>query len=123
MPPRANLGNTLIGGWKLTNPVNGNVTFLTFDSVAFLQQFPNPEDPTKVIDNFTQNFFAIDLTSDQKDELLSTVLLPNLPAYEWTVEWNDFMKTPNDTQKKALIKAKLDALVKYMMLIAEYQIT
>ena len=123
MPPRANLGNTLINGWTLTNHATGATMRVTFDSLVFLQQFPNPEDPNKVIDNLTQNFFAIDLTSEQKDELLTKVLLPNLPAYEWTVEWNDYMKTPNDAQKKALIKAKLDALIKYMMLIAEYQIT
>lgn len=123
MPSRANLGNTLINGWTLTNRANGTTMRVTFDSLAFLQQFSNPEDPNKVIDNLTQNFFAIDLTSEQKDDLLTKVLLPNLPAYEWTVEWNDYMKTPNDAQKKALIKAKLDALIKYMMLIAEYQIT
>jgi uncharacterized protein (DUF1800 family) len=123
MPPRANLGNTLINGWTLTNRTNNTTMRVTFDSVAFLQQFPNPETPEKVIDNLTQNFFAIDLTSEQKDELLTKVLVPNLPAYEWTVEWNDFMKTPNDVQKKALIKSKLDGLIKYMMLIAEYQVT
>ena len=123
MPSRANLGNTLTNGWTLVNRATSATMRVTFDSLAFLQQFPNPEDPNKVIDNLTQNFFAIDLTSEQKDELLTKVLLPNLPPYEWTMEWNDYMKTPNDAQKKAMIKAKLDALIKYMMLIAEYQIT
>jgi uncharacterized protein (DUF1800 family) len=123
MPNRANFSTTVINGWTVNDQVTNTIQRITFDSVAFLQQFSNPEDPIKLIDNISQHFFAIDLTETQKTELLSKVLLPGLPEYEWTVEWNDFMRTPNDTQKRLQIKAKLDNLVRYMMRIAEYQIT
>lgn len=122
MPNRANLSNTVINGWTIGDQATNQQQRFALDSVTFLQQFPNPEDPIKVIDNLTQNFFAIDLTDDQKDELLKKVLLPNLPEYEWTKEWSDFMATPSDTNKRNLIKTKLDNLVRYMMRIAEYQI-
>jgi uncharacterized protein (DUF1800 family) len=123
MPSRANYSNTVTNGWSVNDAASNSTQRVLFDSVVFLQQFPNPEDPIKVIDNLTQNFFAIDLSDVQKEQLLSTVLLPGLPEYEWTKEWNDFMQTPNDAQKKAQIKSKLDNLVRYMMRLAEYQIT
>ncbi|MCS6807987.1 MAG: DUF1800 domain-containing protein [Bacteroidota bacterium] len=131
MPVRAEFANTVVGrigqtnggGWTVTNRLLGTTQRITFDSIRFLQQFPNPEDPVKVVDNLAQHFFAIDLTEQQKGELLEKVFLPNLPPYEWTMEWNDFMRTPNDVQKRNLIKTRLDNLIRYMMQIAEYQIT
>jgi hypothetical protein len=33
------------------------------------------------------------------------------------------MRTPNDPQKKAIIKGKLDALIRYLMQVAEFQVT
>jgi uncharacterized protein (DUF1800 family) len=122
MPTRANYSNTIINGWSVNDQATNQTQRYVFDSVTFLQQFPNPEDPIKVIDNLTQNFFAIDLTEAQKDQLLSTVLLPNLPEYEWTNEWNEFMRTPNDVQKRNQVKTRLDNLIRYMMRLAEYQI-
>ncbi|MCU0426642.1 MAG: DUF1800 domain-containing protein [Candidatus Kapabacteria bacterium] len=131
MPTRGDFANTLVGreeqtnggGWTLTNRATGATMRLTFDSITYLQQFPNPEDPIRVIDNLTENFYAIDLTSEQKKDLLEKVFLPNLPEYEWTMEWNEFMRTPNDTQKRNVIKTRLDKLIRYMMKVAEYQIT
>jgi uncharacterized protein (DUF1800 family) len=123
MPSRANYSNTVINGWTVNDQATQTTQRITFDSITFLQQFPNPEDPIKVIENLTQHFFAIDLTEIQKEQLLSTVLLPGLPEYEWTQEWSDFMRTPNDVAKRNQIKTKLDNLVRYMMRLAEYQIT
>lgn len=122
MPARANYSNVVTNGWSVTDQASNQTQRYTFDSIAFLQQFPNPEDPIKVIDNLTQHFFAIDLTEAQKDQLLDKVLLPGLPEYEWTKEWSDFMATPNDTMKRNQIKTKLDNLVRYMMRLAEFQI-
>jgi uncharacterized protein (DUF1800 family) len=123
MPNRANFSTTVINGWNLTNQLTGATQRISFDSVEYLKLFPNPEDPVKVIEHLTQNLFAIDLTDKQKDQLLSTVLIPGLPEYEWTVEWNAYQTTPSDVQKKNQIKTKLDNLIRYLMRLAEFQIT
>jgi uncharacterized protein (DUF1800 family) len=123
MPNRASFAARVLDGWNLRNDLTGATQRVAFDSVEFVKLFPNPEDPVKVIENITQHFFAIDLTEQQKDQLLSTVLIPGLPEYEWTVEWNAYATTPSDAQKKSQIKAKLDNLFRYMMRLAEYQIT
>jgi uncharacterized protein (DUF1800 family) len=131
MPSRGNLGNTLIDGWTVNEyQMDNNMrkvvssTRVTFDSVAFLEQFPNPEDVLKVMDNLTEHFFAIDLTVSQKDELMSGQLLPGLPGnegLEWGKEWNDYKRTPTDTAKKNAIQKRLNELIKYMIKLAEYQ--
>ncbi|MFY7997402.1 MAG: DUF1800 family protein, partial [Candidatus Kapaibacteriota bacterium] len=123
MPARADLSNTLINGWVLTNAAMVQ-TRVTFDSVAFLEQFPNPEDVLKVMDNLTEHFFAIDLTNSQKDDLISNQLLPGLPgteAMEWRDDWNDYKRTPTDTAKKTVIQRRLNTLIQYMIKLAEYQ--
>ncbi len=123
MPARADLSNTLINGWGLRNAAMAT-TRVTFDSVAFLEQFPNPEDVLKVMDNLTEHFFAIDLTSSQKDELISGQLLPGLPgteAMEWSTEWSSYKLTPTDTAKKNTIQQRLNRLIQYMIKLAEYQ--
>jgi hypothetical protein len=43
---------------------------------------------------------AISTTQAQIDFLTDTILLNSLPRYEWTVEWNDYIKTPNDAGKE-----------------------
>mgnify|MGYP005853396027 CR=1 FL=1 len=122
MPKRSNLANTLINGWTVIDRATGVRLAVAFDSVAFAEQFHAPEDPYKLVQYFTEHFFAIDLTNSQQNQLLTNVFLPNIPAYEWTEEWNSYKQTPSNQQKRAMIKSKLDSLVRYMMQIAEYQI-
>jgi uncharacterized protein (DUF1800 family) len=130
MPSRGNLGNTLINGWTANEyQMNNNVrevvssTRVTFDSVVFLEQFPNPEDVAIVMNNLTEHFFAIDLTTDQKGRLISELLpgLPDTEDSEWRKEWNDYKRTPTDTAKKNAIQKRLNELIKYMIKLAEYQ--
>jgi uncharacterized protein (DUF1800 family) len=124
MPTRSNLANIIINGWTAVDrTLNLNLRLpVAFDSVIFAEQFNSPEDPYKLVQYFTEHFFAIDLTTTQRNQLLMNVFLPNIPPYEWTEEWNSYKQTPSNQQKRAQIKSKLDNLVRYMMQIAEYQI-
>ena len=140
MPSRGELGNTLtgndpkaviqrttpnnipIGGWTLSNPLDRETMRITFDSVKFVEQFPKPADPQSVVENMAQHFFAIDLTSDQIDQMVQNKLLGGLSETEWGSAWNEYQKTPLDTTKKNPLEQRLDALLAYMMQVAEYQV-
>jgi uncharacterized protein (DUF1800 family) len=130
MPIRSNFTATILSGLNLNSaqvaPNNTvipavNMRTLLFDSVDYVRKFPNPENPQILIENINENFFAIDLTAVQKDYLVKSVLMPNLPDYEWTNQWNDFTKDMSVT-KRAAIKSRLDRLIEFMMRMAEYQI-
>jgi uncharacterized protein (DUF1800 family) len=92
-----------------------------FDSVAFVSRLPNPQDPYKMMDALCENFFAVDLTQAERVELVTNVLMPGLPDYEWTTQWNDFIRDMAPT-KRAAVKARLDNVVRYLISLAEYQV-
>ncbi len=128
MPLRGKFTDYFVKGWRLSR----DTVFMPFDSVKFLESLPTPRFATAdiVVENFTEHFYAIDLTDDQKDYLVHTILMSNPKSssvwtdnrYIWSEEWNAYLLTPLDPIKKNTVKARLDALLIYMMKIAEYQI-
>lgn len=121
LPNRVSFANTVLNGINV-NVGGMNYKTFVFDSVEYAKLFTNPEDPVKLIENFCEHFFAVDLIQAQKDRLLTDVLLPGLPSFEWTVEWNDYIKNSTNANKKSLIKIKLDNLIRYMIGLAEFQV-
>lgn len=94
---------------------------LVIDPIAFLLQVSDPSDPNVLIAEFSQYLFPVAITDNQKAFLKET-LIPGLPDYEWTMEWNDYLLTPNDPTKKAAVSSKLQSLLRLMMSMAEYQL-
>jgi hypothetical protein len=90
------------------------------DSLAIVRALPTPADPVKLIDDLTSTLFAVPLTTAQKDFLIDNVLLPGLPRYEWTNQWQEFMADQSNAKKTALTM-KTDALFLYLFRMAEYQ--
>ena len=119
MPARADFSTSIVSGWRLRD--NLAPYYAPFDSVTFLQQLPNvdPKFPDQVVKAYAEHFYAIDLTDEQIDYLVETILMSKAPRYVWGEEWSAFML---DITKKNDIKTRLDKLLVYMMKIAEYQI-
>jgi uncharacterized protein (DUF1800 family) len=98
-----------------------NVT-IVIDVILIAQKTSDPTDPNIIVSEFASYLFPIGLTANQLI-FLKDVLIPGLPDYEWTVEWNAYTSDPNNTTKKNVVKNKLTALLKFMMEMAEYQLT
>jgi hypothetical protein len=105
-----------------TNGVSVNGVPIAIDPIAFADASSSPSDPTVLIDEAAQLLFAIPLTANQKAFLKDT-LIPGLPDYEWTAEWTDYKNDSTNATKLAAVRGKLQALVKYMMNMAEYQLS
>ncbi len=117
LPKRNKFTDTLVTpGYK-----KGGFT-LIIDSIAFVNQVSDPSDPNVIINEFAQLLFPIVITDNQK-AFLKGVLIPGLPDYEWTVEWNDYLADPTNQTKLNSVKSKLQALLAFMMDMAEYQLT
>ena len=54
---------------------------------------------------------------------LKEILIPGLPDFEWTVEWNKYINNPEDENQKNAIENQLKNLLTKMCSMAEYQLT
>lgn len=93
----------------------------TLDMTLLAQQTSDPTNPVTLIADLANLLFPNPLTSEQLKTLHDT-LIPGLPDYEWTNEWNAFTSDPGNAGKKYAVSTKLTNLIKYMLELAEYQL-
>jgi hypothetical protein len=53
---------------------------------------------------------------------LKEALIPGLPDYEWTAEWNSYLADPTNAEKETAVKTKLQGLFAFMASMAEYHL-
>jgi uncharacterized protein (DUF1800 family) len=116
LPRRNQLSDTLINSGHTTSGFK-----LIIDPIAFVNQVSNPADPNIIIAEFVQILFPIAITANQTAFLKET-LIPGLPDYEWAIEWNSYLLDPTNQTKLTAVKTKLQALIGFMMDMAEYQL-
>ena len=92
------------------------------DALAYAKTLSDPSDPVKLVSEIMAQLLAVPLDQAQRDFLTDTVLLNSIPRYEWTSEWNDYVRNPNDTAKKQAVQLKLTAFLQYIFRMAEYQV-
>ena len=94
------------------------------DPVALAQSLPaaTASDCNLLIDEFVRLMVPITLTANQL-AFLKSALLPGLPDFEWTVEWQAFLAAPTNTAKKAAVTTKLQAMLRALMGLAEYHLS
>ncbi|MET4074148.1 DUF1800 domain-containing protein [Hymenobacter sp. UYCo722] len=97
---------------------------IVIDPVALVQSLPavTASDCNLLIDEFVRLMVPIGLTANQLD-FLKTALLPGLPDFEWTVEWQAYLAAPTSTAKKAAVTTKLQAMLRALMGLAEYHLS
>ncbi|HTK82571.1 MAG TPA: DUF1800 family protein, partial [Bacteroidota bacterium] len=95
---------------------------LVIDPLAFVLQVSDASNPNIIVSEFAQLLFPVAITDNQKAFLKNT-LIPGLPDYEWTSEWNAYLADPGNATKKTAVKSKLQELLSFMMSMAEYQLT
>ncbi|GAB4012432.1 DUF1800 domain-containing protein [Spirosoma migulaei] len=113
---RGNFGDVLTNG---AQKLNGRVVV---DGLTYAKTMSDPTDPAKLVTEMTAQLLSIPLDQVQKDFLTDTVLLGSIPRYEWTSEWNAYVKNPNDAAKKQAVQLKLTTLLQYIFRMAEYQV-
>jgi len=104
--------------------VNGVIHRLKIDIIAWVQSLPAAvaADCNQLIAEMVKLLLAIPLTPNQM-AFLNDTLLPGLPDFEWTVEWQAFLAAPNDATKRNAVESKLRAVVNQIMGLAEYHLS
>jgi hypothetical protein len=97
---------------------------LIYDLISFIQTLSNPADPNILINDILSLYYSIDVTQTTKDSMKVAFLLSGqVSDYYWTDAWNDYLSNPNDVMKKATVNSRLQALMKYVCGLAEFQLS
>ncbi len=93
---------------------------LTFaiSPIDFLQSIDNPSDPNEVVNEFATIMLPRPLADNQKT-FLKGVLIPGLPDFEWTMEYNNYLDNPNDINIKISLENKIKDLLYMISILPE----
>jgi len=106
-----------------TKLVNGNYKKLGFsikpDVIALAEMTSEPSMPDKLITELSELLLPVPVSEDQIVNL-KEVLIPGLPDFEWTLEWNNYISNPEDQTLKDAIGNALRLLIEAIMHMPEY---
>ncbi|UOQ98065.1 DUF1800 domain-containing protein [Hymenobacter sp. 5317J-9] len=119
LPRRNQITDLLIGSGYTRNSVK-----IVIDPLALTLAMPaaTASDCNLLIAEFVRLMVPIALTANQLT-FLKSALLPGLPDFEWTVEWQQYQAAPTNTAKKAAVTTKLQAMLRALMGLAEYHLS
>lgn len=97
---------------------NGDL-LLQLDIVQFVEtKCSNPADSVILMQELTDWMIPIQLTPERFDYFKDDVLLDQLSAANWTIEWNNYIGTNDDTN----VRIQLERLALAIMQSPEYQL-
>lgn len=98
---------------------NGANTLLKLDFVKFVKDnCTDPSDPVLLMQELVAWMFPIQLTTERFDYFKDGILLDQLSAFNWSIEWNNYLSSNSDTN----VRIQLERLALAMMQSPEYQI-
>jgi hypothetical protein len=105
-------------------PSEGNI-YLTFDRVAFVQQFSLAiaQNPVALVDAIIPYLFTEDLPFDYKVSIKKQTLLTNqTDNYYWTNAWLAFHGDQTNVAKRNTVDERLKALFTGLLQLSEFQL-
>lgn len=98
----------------------GTMYSLKIDAIAFVDQLQNPSDGVEVINEICELFLPRPLLQTKKDRLLN-VLTNFLPAFEWTIQYSEYLANPHDQTYRAPVKDRIEAVLAELFKLPEFQ--
>lgn len=107
---------------NLINGIGAGLSRLQADVLAMLDTVDESLDVNSVVSELASQLLPHALTEDQAEDLKSK-LIPGLPDYEWTVEYEAYLSDPSNDEIKGSIENRLRAMVLGLVSMAEYQLS
>jgi uncharacterized protein (DUF1800 family) len=119
LPKRNQFTDTMV-----TNGYTFNSKKLIIDGTELVKLLPNADDPNALITNLLKIVYRISLSAATQKQLKTDILLSGQAndAY-WTAAWQQFIATPSDAANTTTVKNRIRDLLKYLMDLAEYQLS
>ncbi len=95
---------------------------LIMDTAEWAKQYPDADDPDKLINNLLAHVFTQPASASLKS-VLKFSLLFGQPNYYWTQIWLDYINNPSNAAKKKLVTDKLQTIFKYITSLEEFQLS
>jgi len=118
LPNRTNFIKAVLQNGIKTTEMTDKVVADPF-KMAYLAS--NPADINDLVPTLAGVLFPMPLRPEQLTAL-KDALIPGLPDFEWTVEWNKYVNNPSDANQKKAVGNSLTALLVKMVSMAEYQL-
>ncbi len=97
---------------------------LIYDVIAFADQFGTPSDPDLLLNDILALCHPVSLSQTSKDSIKVSFLLSGQSSnHYWTDAWNTYKNNPSDTTAKATVTTRLQAMMKYIFGLAEFQLS
>jgi uncharacterized protein (DUF1800 family) len=95
---------------------------IDIDVLSVIKEFTNPKNLDALIVDAALLLLPKPLSSKQI-EILKNIVVPGLPDYEWTEEYEAYLAKPTDAGLKKAVETKLRAMFTYIMRMPEYQLS
>lgn len=95
---------------------------LIIDAIRVAEMFDKPNDAKALVQDFIDYAYTLDVSADQKEHMES-ILTSGLSASYWTTAWDDYKADPSNTTLKNVVEFRLRTLLKYVMNLAEFQLS
>jgi hypothetical protein len=95
---------------------------LKADVLSILETIVGVDDPNTLIQEISKYLLPEGIADGQKDYLKS-ILLPGLPDYEWTIEYNDYLADPDNETLKNAVENRLRSMFIALLSLPEYQLS
>ncbi|MEI2693474.1 MAG: DUF1800 domain-containing protein [Saprospiraceae bacterium] len=88
----------------------------------YVSDFSAPGDATRLINDIVAHLLPKPIYQNQLDYLKSK-LLGNMTEAQWKTNWDAFIASPNDAQKKAAVENRLKLLISNLLTMPEYYLS
>jgi uncharacterized protein (DUF1800 family) len=97
---------------------------MVIDPVAFAASLSNPADPNILINDSLSILYRVPISEASKAIIKKQILLSSQDQdYYWSNAWNAYLATPTNTTVYQTVYTRLRDLYKYLMNLAEYQLS
>ncbi len=118
LPVRMNFTDVLVtSGFRL-----GEQLRIEFKPLEFLETMDDPADPNALIAEFAETLMPQPLTEGQISAL-KEILIPGLPDFEWTVEYQQYLTNPDDLELAESVANRVKGLVRAMLNLPEFYLS
>lgn len=117
--PKRNILTDLMVGAGYTR----NSKKLVIDVVDFATKLPNPADPNALIADSLTQIYSVAVTQHVTDFLKSILLSGQISDHYWSDAWNAYILGPTVIMNKNIVQTRLQSMYKYLLDLAEYQLS
>ncbi len=118
LPKRNQFTDRLVGSGYTRNG-----STILIDPIAFADGLSNPADPNVLINDSLAMLYSIPVSQALKDFLKTILLSGQSTDIYWTSAWTDYKNNPSNASFYKIVLTRLLAFYKYLMNLAEYQLT